>query len=77
MNVWGPNADLPLFLALKAKNTSLASTLVQHNADINIRDNQGETLLHKAIKQDDSFSALFLLDNNCDGTLTTRLVGNS
>lgn len=52
----------------------LAATLVQHNADINIRDNQGETLLHRAIKKEDSFSALFLLENNCDVTLTTRYV---
>lgn len=72
MNVWGSNRDLPLDLALRAHNESLATTLVQHNADINIRDFDGETLLHRAIKHEDSFSALFLLDNNCDASLTTR-----
>lgn len=72
MNLWGPDGDLPLDLALRAKNASIAATLIQHNADINIRDNKGDTLLHRAIKQDDSFSALFLLENNCDATLTTR-----
>lgn len=77
VNIWSPTGDLPLFLALKSRNSSLASTLLQHNADINIRDNQGETLLHKAIKQDDSFATLFLLENNCDATLTTRNENNS
>lgn len=72
VNVWGPSDDLPLDLALRAHNSSIASTLIQHNADINIRDNEGEALLHRAIKHDDSFSALFLLENNCDATLTTR-----
>lgn len=72
VNVWGPNEDLPLDLALRGHNESLATTLVQHNADINIRDSNGETLLHRAIKKEDSFAALFLLENNCDVTLTTR-----
>ncbi|KAK4878403.1 hypothetical protein RN001_010909 [Aquatica leii] len=77
VNIWGPTSDLPLDLALRANNSSIASTLVQHNADINIRDSQGETLLHRAIKRDDAFSALFLLDNNCDATLTTRTGNDS
>ncbi|KAF2882462.1 hypothetical protein ILUMI_23687 [Ignelater luminosus] len=72
VNLWGPNGDLPLDLALRAHNSSIASTLIQHNADVNIRDSQGDTLLHRAIKHDDSFSTLFLLDNNCDARLTTR-----
>lgn len=72
MNVWGPNEELPLDIALRTQNAMLASTLVQHNADINIRDSQGETLLHRSIKKEDSFAVLFLLENNCDVTLTTR-----
>lgn len=72
VNVWSTSGELPLDLALRAHNASIAATLVQHNADVNIRDAQGETLLHRAIKHEDAFSALFLLDNNCDATLTTR-----
>lgn len=45
---------------------------MQHNADINIRDADGDSLLHRAIKKADAFSALFLLDRNCDATLSTR-----
>lgn len=72
MNVWSSNGELPLDLALRAHNSNIAATLVQNNADVNIRDAKGETLLHRAIKHQDAFSALFLLDNNCDATLTTR-----
>ncbi|CAH0549325.1 unnamed protein product [Brassicogethes aeneus] len=72
VNVWSPTGELPLDLALKAHNNSIATTLIQHNADINIRDKIGDSLLHRAIKKEDSFSALFLLENNCDATLSTR-----
>lgn len=72
VNVWSQHDELPLDLALRGKNESIASTLVQHNADVNIRDSYGESLLHRAIKRGDNFAALFLLENNCDATLTTR-----
>ncbi|XP_017786383.1 PREDICTED: rabankyrin-5-like [Nicrophorus vespilloides] len=72
VNVWSPNGELPLDMALRCHNGSIAKTLVEHNADIDIRDAAGETLLHRSIKQDDSFSALFLLESKCDATLTTR-----
>lgn len=75
--MWSSTGELPLDLALRAHNQSIATTLVQHNADVNIRDSQGETLLHRAIKHNDSFSALFLLDNNCDATVPTRIENDS
>ncbi|KAL3271269.1 hypothetical protein HHI36_021760 [Cryptolaemus montrouzieri] len=70
VNTWNDNDELPLELALGAKNSSLANSLLQHHSDVNIRDKDGETLLHRAIKSKDSFSALFLLDNMVDTTLT-------
>ncbi|XP_066251901.1 rabankyrin-5 isoform X2 [Euwallacea similis] len=72
VNVWSQQDELPLDLALRGKNESIAATLVQHNADINIRDPNGESLLHRAIKRGDSAAAFFLLENNCDATLFTR-----
>ncbi|XP_030757368.1 rabankyrin-5 [Sitophilus oryzae] len=72
VNIWSQQGDLPLELALKSKNGSIAATLVQHNADINLRDIDGEPLLHRAIKRDDSFGVLFLLESNCDATLSSR-----
>lgn len=77
VNVWSPTGELPLDLALRGHNASIAVTLVQHNADINIRDSQGDTLLHRAIKHEDSFSALFLLENNCNVALATRAENDS
>jgi ankyrin repeat protein len=77
VNVWSPGGELPLDLALRSHNESVATTLVQHNADINIRDAQGDTLLHRAIKQEDAFSALFLLENNCNVSLSTRSENDS
>lgn len=74
VNVWSANGELPLDLALRGHNDGIARTLIQHNADIDIRDRNGDTLMHRAIKQDDSFSALFLLESNCDPSLSTRFV---
>ncbi|KAJ8957961.1 hypothetical protein NQ318_001960 [Aromia moschata] len=71
VNLWSPSGELPLDLALRSHNESIATTLVQHNADLNIRDSGGDTLLHRAIKQEDSFSTWFLLWNNCDVSLST------
>ncbi|KAJ8913699.1 hypothetical protein NQ315_007416 [Exocentrus adspersus] len=72
INLWSGTGELPLDLALRSHNESIARTLVQHGADINIRDADGDTLLHRAIKKEDSFSALFLLEQNCDAALSTR-----
>ncbi|KAH1019084.1 hypothetical protein HUJ05_006745, partial [Dendroctonus ponderosae] len=77
VNVWSQQGELPLDLALRGKNDNIASTLIQHNADVNIRDSDGESLLHRAIKRRDNFAALFLLENNCDATLTTRIENDS
>lgn len=77
MNTWGPTGDLPLDLALRAHNASIANTLVQHHADVNSRDSYGDTLLHRAIKNDDSFAAVFLLNAGADGGLPTRNDGDT
>lgn len=74
MNVWGPGGELPLDLALRAHNSSIANTLVQHQADVNACDASGDTLLHRAIKNEDTFAAIFLLDNGADGSIANRFV---
>lgn len=72
MNVWSPSGELPLELALTARNVDIAATLVQHNANIDMQDVNGDSLLHRAIKREDAFAAMFLLENKCDTTLMTR-----
>ncbi|XP_044763640.1 rabankyrin-5 [Coccinella septempunctata] len=71
VNAWSDEEELPLELALRSKNESLANSLIQHNSDVNIRDKDGEALLHRAIRRKDTHSILFLLDNKADTTLTT------
>jgi ankyrin repeat protein len=43
--------DLPLDLALKSKQESVAQTLVGHGVNCSNKDNAGRSLLHKAIKR--------------------------
>ncbi|XP_025829118.1 rabankyrin-5, partial [Agrilus planipennis] len=72
INTWDPNGELPLDLALRAHNFNIASTLLQYNADINLLDSEGDTLLHRTIKREDPSSVLFILQNKqCDVSLCT------
>lgn len=36
----------PLHLAIMHKNVALAKALLKHNADVNIKNNEGKTALH-------------------------------
>ena len=40
---------LPLELALKQKQKSIAETLVRNKVDMNVIDHQGQSLIHKAL----------------------------
>ncbi|XP_072163422.1 rabankyrin-5-like [Diadema setosum] len=64
--------DLPLDLALSTKQESIASELVKHRADVDRADRQGFSLLHKAIKRVDEFSANFLIKTNANVNAVTR-----
>ncbi|XP_068939356.1 rabankyrin-5 [Petaurus breviceps papuanus] len=66
LNELDPNGDLALDLALSRRLESIASTLVSHGADVDMVDQRGWSLLHKAIQRGDSFAAAFLIKN---GTL--------
>ncbi|CAH2016752.1 unnamed protein product, partial [Acanthoscelides obtectus] len=72
VNTWSPQGELPLELALRARNSSIATTLVEHGADVNAKDSEGDVLIHRAIKKEYAFGALFLLKHNCDVSSTTR-----
>ncbi|KAL4223226.1 Ankyrin repeat and FYVE domain-containing protein 1 [Mactra antiquata] len=65
--------DLPLDLALKTQQESVAQTLVQHGVNTSSKDNTGKSLLHKAIKRGDEFSASFLIRNKADVNMCTHL----
>ena len=65
--------ELPLDLALRSKQKSIAEYLVKSHIDMNKTDNNGLSLLHKAIIREDSYSASFLVDNNISVNLVTKL----
>ena len=55
--------ELPLDLALRTRQASIATNLVKHRVDINKSDKSGLNLLHRAIQRGDAYSAAFLVDN--------------
>lgn len=51
LNTLDCKGELPLDLALRDRQTSIAQTLLDHGADPDARDNQGWTLLHRAVER--------------------------
>lgn len=51
MNEIDDKNDLPLDLALRTKQESIATNLVRSHVDVNKTDNDGLSLLHKAINR--------------------------
>ena len=62
---------LPLDLALELEEDGIARSLVEHRANINQMNGEGETLLHLAIARRDTKSSLFLLESGAQVNLTT------
>ncbi|XP_034475641.1 rabankyrin-5 [Drosophila innubila] len=66
VNSLSENGQLPLQMALSAKNIPIAQTLVKNgSANLNAYDANGLTLLMDAVKRADHFAADFLLSQNC------------
>uniref|UniRef100_A0A8C3E0S4 Ankyrin repeat and FYVE domain containing 1 n=1 Tax=Corvus moneduloides TaxID=1196302 RepID=A0A8C3E0S4_CORMO len=63
LNELDHNGDLALDLALAQRLESIATTLVNHKADVDRADKTGWSLLHKAIQRGDKFAANFLIKN--------------
>ncbi|XP_053963428.1 rabankyrin-5 [Anastrepha ludens] len=77
-NCLSDQGQLPLQLALAAKSLPIAQILVNKGfADLNSYDAEGLTLLIRAIKNYDEFSANFLLDNGCGLNLIARKTGDT
>ncbi|EDW37972.1 GL12350 [Drosophila persimilis] len=73
VNSLSEQGQLPLQMALSAKNSQIAQTLVKNGrANVNAYDAKGSTLLIDALKKGDVFSAKFLLDQNCILDLISR-----
>ncbi|KAJ1524187.1 hypothetical protein ONE63_010710 [Megalurothrips usitatus] len=77
LNAVDGRGELPLDLALRDQQTSLARTLVEHGADLDAQDSRGWTLLHCAIERGDSFAANFLLEKGAAPALRTPARGDT
>ena len=53
---------MPLEVALKTRQPSLARTLVEHGADLSAKDSRGLSLLQAAIFKGDSYAADFIIE---------------
>ncbi|XP_067934786.1 rabankyrin-5-like [Watersipora subatra] len=71
LNEKDDNGVLPLELALTLKQKSIAQTLVRNKVDLDVVDHKGESLLHKALNNCDTFSASFLIENGINPNHTT------
>lgn len=62
VNIVDSKGERALEVALKARQPSLARTLVEHHADLGAKDLNGLTLLQSAILKGDSYSAEFIIE---------------
>ncbi|EDV98551.1 GH22346 [Drosophila grimshawi] len=73
VNSLSEHGQLPLQMALSAKNIQIAKTLVNNgSADVNAYDAKGSTLLIDAVRRADHFAANFLLSQKCLVDLLSR-----
>uniref|UniRef100_A0A0N4ZNH2 Ankyrin n=1 Tax=Parastrongyloides trichosuri TaxID=131310 RepID=A0A0N4ZNH2_PARTI len=63
-NEYTDNDDLPLGLALKSHQFSIAKTLVENKANVNARYKNGKYLLFEAIENDNIKAVEFLVSHN-------------
>ena len=63
------HGNIPLNLALLNRHEGIANTLVSHKCDLNLRDHNGNSLLHLAIMRGDTFSSSFLIKNGASTIL--------
>lgn len=73
VNEFDKQDDLPLDLALKTNQDSVAQSLIKHEANVNIQDKQGRSLLHRAIERHEKNSVNFLLQNHAIVDLENRI----
>lgn len=65
------NDETSLSIALRLKLLEIAQLLIDEGANVNIKDSDGYTLLHRTIMNCDSRGALFLLNHGADINICT------
>lgn len=78
LNEWDDRGDLPLDLALRTRQESIANSLLKQRGlvDINKTDQDGLSLLHRAVKRDDYYAAMFLVENGISVNLQSNREDN-
>ncbi|KAJ8412357.1 hypothetical protein AAFF_G00126930 [Aldrovandia affinis] len=71
LNELDNNGDLAMDLALSRKLESIATTLVNNKADVDMVDQSGWSLLHKAIQRGDEFASTFLIRHSAQVNAAT------
>ncbi|KAG8181142.1 hypothetical protein JTE90_002502 [Oedothorax gibbosus] len=71
-NVKNSKGQTPLSLALELNLCKVAQKLLSGGANIDVTDDEGLTLLHQAIINQNKEAALFLLDNGADFSIKTQ-----
>ncbi|XP_052739096.1 rabankyrin-5 isoform X3 [Bicyclus anynana] len=66
LNLKNSEGDTPVSLALTEGHKHLVAPLIEGGADPNVRNGKGFTLLHQSIVEEDSRTAIFLLDHGAD-----------
>ncbi|XP_047363247.1 rabankyrin-5 isoform X1 [Vespa velutina] len=73
VNVVDQKGETALEVALKARQPSLARTLVEHGANLTAKDSRGLSLLENAILKGDSYSAQFIIEQLENNGSTQKL----
>nr|XP_045601096.1 rabankyrin-5-like [Procambarus clarkii] len=63
--------DMALDLALVGRQHSIADTLLKHGASVTTTDPTGASLLHRAVRRGDEYSASFLMNHGCSVNVAT------
>ena len=71
------SGEIPLEIALKERQESIAKTLVNHGCNVDSPNSDGTTLLHRAIEHGDEFAATFLIQNGANVGARTDTTGET
>ena len=66
INTQNKRGETPLLLTVKLGHENLVRLLVEHNADVNIPDNDGYKLLQRYVMGGDENLIRFLVEHNAD-----------
>lgn len=69
--------DMALDLALVGRQHSIADTLLKHGASVTTTDPTGASLLHRAVRRGDEYSASFLMSHGCSVNVATLRDGST